>query len=131
METREERLYRKAKKKVAKKKGFYRHLQVYVVVNVFVLLINLYEGQFWDAAPMPLAWGMGLAMHYFSVFGMPGGKMTDEWEDQEIEKEMRKMQNKTSYGRSLPPSKEELDLDDHLDLREPRKMKDYDDRDFV
>lgn len=116
----EDKLYQAAKKKVAKKKGFYKHLQAYVVVNVFILFMNGLYGNLWDAAGLPLAWGMGLAMHYFSVFGMPGGKMTDEWEDREIEKEMSKMRGKKPRR---------SDIDERLDLRELDQR--YEDKDFV
>lgn len=105
-------------------------MQVYVIVNVALFLLIMIDQGHYDAFPVPLLWGVGLAFHYINVFGLPGGKLTDEWEDRETEKELRKLEKR--YGRSMPePPAEKLDLDEHLDLRQREKKADYREDDFV
>ena len=127
----EEKLYKLAQKKVKKKKGFYKHLQAFVMINMALFFIGLVDNDPFQAIPVPILWGIGLGFHYVSVFGLPGGKLTDEWEEKELEKEFDKLRNK--YGKNeLPPQKnDEFDIDDHLDLRQPERLRDYEDRDFV
>lgn len=133
MTDREEKLYRLAQKKVKKKKGFYKHLQAFVFVNLALLLVCLTDQGHYDAYPVPIFWGIGLAFHYVSVFGMPGGKLTDEWEERELEKEFDKLRNRSASSSKPTTSvrSEELDLDEHLELRQKQPQRNYDDRDFV
>lgn len=63
--------YREAKKRVKTIKGFYIHATVYVVVNIFLIFINVKSdsdplniNNFWTA----IFWGIGLAAHGLSVF---------------------------------------------------------------
>lgn len=53
------------------KSDFYRHLVVYVAVNLMLVVINLvtWEGYFWAVWPL-LGWGTGLAIHALRVFGV-------------------------------------------------------------
>lgn len=49
------------------RRDFLGHLSAYVIVNVFLIFINLWvsPGNIWF--PWPLAgWGIGLAFHYFA-----------------------------------------------------------------
>lgn len=131
MSNNEDKLFKLAQKKVRKKKVFYRHLQAFVMVNLALFFIGLMEGQPFEAFPVPVFWGIGLGFHYANVFGLPGGKLTDEWEEQELEKEYEKLKNRFGSKESLSQRKEEFDIDDHLDLKQPQKVKDYEDKDFV
>jgi hypothetical protein len=131
MPNNEDKLFKLAQKKVKKKKAFYRHLQAFVMVNLALFFIGLMENDPFAAIPVPIFWGIGLGFHYVSVFGLPGGKLTDEWEDKELEKEYEKLRNRFEE-KGLPlQQKGEFDIDDHLDLKQPQKLKDYEDRDFV
>ena len=115
---RESLQYKKAKKIVNKKKGFYYHLLSYLAVNVFLLLVS--EG---DSFPVVFAWGIGIVFHYFAVFGMPfTGVGSDEWKDREIQKEMKRLNKKEG-------SKGNWNIDDHLELKELDER--YKDSDFV
>ncbi|MEM1322844.1 MAG: 2TM domain-containing protein [Bacteroidota bacterium] len=111
--------YRQAQKVVKKKKGFYSHLAVYVAVGAFFLLMNLATfdsggREWWFFFPL-LPWGVGLAIHYFGTFGLPGTDiLTKEWEERETEKEMRRLYEQNP----------ELGIDDHLELRDVDEMKD-------
>jgi len=111
--------YRAAKDKVKKKKGFYGHLTAYCVVNVvmfFVILLN--EGSFEWLIPMSF-WGIGLVIHYFSVFGLSGkgGYGTKEWEEKEIRKELEKQGYEPADFEIDDYEEEDLDLEDLRDRR--------------
>jgi hypothetical protein len=65
--------YIRAKKRVDSIKGFYWHLAVYVVVNIFIVTIivsNSHVKLFsLSALSTPLFWGIGLLFHFLGVFG--------------------------------------------------------------
>ncbi len=130
----DQRLYKEARKRVKQKKEFYQNLTSYVCVMPFLIALNLYTSpqHWWFIYPM-LGWGMGLAMHYFKVFGWPGAPyQSPEWEEREIERELRRMSGRRR--RSLPPASEKEDLLSELDRRleaEKVKQKPYDDSDLV
>ena len=112
----EEQRYRQARQLVKKKKAFYSHFFTYLVMGGFFFLLNLFTspGHWWFYWPM-LGWGIGVAIQYLTVFGLPGsGAGSSDWEAREIEKEMGKLD-------AGPPKQRGLDLDDHLELREVEK----------
>lgn len=116
--------YERAQKKVKEKKEFYQHLISYLVMGVFFYILNMMtsSGSSWWYWPM-MGWGIGIAMHYFQVFGIPGiGRIDEEWEQKEIEKELKQ----------LKPRNQEEDVE-YLDLPEleKRKNKDWSEEDLV
>jgi hypothetical protein len=86
----EEIKYRRAKKRVEALRGFYVHLAVYVVVNLFLFLLNIIvsPATLWFFWPL-LGWGIAIGLHAFSVFG-PGRKLGADWEEKKIEEIMEK-----------------------------------------
>lgn len=76
--------YNRAKKRVRQLRGFYIHATVYLAVNVLLIAINLSTspGQIWFFWPL-IGWGIGLAAHGLSVFGL-GGFLGAEWEERKI-----------------------------------------------
>lgn len=98
-----EQQFIKAKKKVKDIKGFYSHLVVYVIVNIFISGIILYgltydgNDDFNEAMSnfgvysTWLFWGIGLFFHWLSVFGFKSflGK---NWEDKKIKEIMEQDQ---------------------------------------
>jgi hypothetical protein len=82
--------YEEAKKQVGEIKSFYTHLFVYIVVNIFLFLINLLtsRGSWWFYWPL-IGWGIGLAAHWFSVFGT-SGKFGRQWEQKKIKEIVEK-----------------------------------------
>ena len=49
------------------RRGFVSHLAAYVIVNVFLIFINLWTSPAFLWFPFPLAgWGIGLAFHYLA-----------------------------------------------------------------
>lgn len=116
-----DRAYKSARRQVKKKKGFYVHFAVYLSVGAFFLLLNLltFEGDWWFFFPL-LPWGIGLGIHYLTVFGFPGTDiLTEEWEKRELDKELYK---RGYDSRKALPS-ESSEYPDELDLSEPRKVK--------
>lgn len=69
----EQERYRKAREQVCRVKDFYAHFTVYVLVNVFLLALNLITspGSLWFYWPL-LGWGIAIAIHAAYVFGVPG-----------------------------------------------------------
>lgn len=85
--------YQEAKKRVKKVKNFYKHLGAYSIMGVFLFLLNITADphDMWFFYPL-MGWGIGLAFHYMSVFGLPFiGSMDKKWEEEKIREEMAKM----------------------------------------
>jgi sensor histidine kinase YesM len=74
--------YERAAKRVNEIKGFYGNLISYCLVIPFLIFVNLYTApQYqWFWWPM-LGWGIGLASHGISVFGI-----SKNWEERQIQK---------------------------------------------
>ncbi len=128
-----EEQFRKAKRRVQAKKGFYAHFVSYLCTISFLFLINLFTSPayWWFFWPM-FGWGIGIASHYFGVFGLPGSRaLSQDWEEREMERELRKMEKQESRFPYLQEenSDSDLDLDEHLKLKELRKN--YDDSELV
>jgi hypothetical protein len=101
----------KARKRIKEQKEFYTHLATYVICGAFFFLLNVVTSPFhwWFVYPM-LGWGIGLATHYFKVFGVPGsGIGSNAWEEKALEREMRRL---TGGGASRTED------DEYLELRE-------------
>jgi hypothetical protein len=122
-------LIEKAKKRVEDKKGFHIHVVSFISVMLFLAGLNymLTPGFLWFLIVLG-GWGIGLVIHYFTVYGFFGLKGPD-WEEKELQNEISKLRELEDY----PIDDEEtLDLDDRLDLKEKIKVrKDYDDEELV
>lgn len=84
--------YLEAQKRVKRLKGFYIHATVYVVVNLFLISINVKSdndhlniNNFWTA----IFWGVGLLGHGLSVF-LPNFILGKNWEEKKIRELMDK-----------------------------------------
>ena len=82
--------YKRAKMRVGAIRGFYQHLQTYVLVNSFLFVLNLLTspGDWWFYWPL-LGWGIGLVSHAVSVYGM-GSLWGKDWEERKIKRIMEK-----------------------------------------
>jgi len=131
--TMSDQIYIQARKRVKQKKKFYKHLAAFVAVGFFFFAMNMYtlvdEGpEIWFFFPL-LPWSVGLVIHYLNVFGFPGsGALTPEWEEKQLEKEMRTLRHKP---RGAFPSKSTRE--DALELKDFAKEKrtDWDKGDLV
>lgn len=117
------RMYDEARKRVKKKKDFYGHLTTYVIVGIFFFVLNMLTNPFdwWFYWPM-LGWGIGLSSHYFSAFGLPGADaLDDDWEEREIQREMRRLEHQTHYRKPLPEATSTAAEEDELELKDYRQ----------
>lgn len=91
MQSYENNAYFKAKERVKEIKEFYGNLISYSIVIPFLIFINYYTFWKFQWFWFPLfGWGLGLAIHAFSVFGYG-----QNWEEKKI-RELMKKQNQQS-----------------------------------
>ncbi len=91
----------KARWRKRRQAAFYHNLRAYVLVNVFLIAINLLttpHGYFWAIWPM-LGWGLGLAFHAAATF-FPNGRKLD-----------RHIRRKVRHKNKHHPHKHKLDGD--------------------
>ena len=87
--TRDEVLRDRAIKRLKKRRDFFAHLLVYVLVNAFFVAIWALtnpDGFFWPIFPMA-AWGIGVVMNAWDVF------INDEFDEEQIRREMDRLQD--------------------------------------
>ena len=91
----EKELYEMAQKRIKEIKGFYVHLLVYVLVNIFIFVLNsniltnkTIHIEFGHLS-LPFFWGIGLFAHWASVFG-PNLFLGKKWEEKKIRELMDK-----------------------------------------
>ena len=80
--------YKRAKKRVEARVGFYIHLTVYLVVGIMLMVINFATSTeyLWFKWPL-FGWGIGVVFHALNVFVFSGASLITE---QMIEREMQK-----------------------------------------
>jgi hypothetical protein len=90
MTDKESEEYKTAKKNVEKKFGFYKHLTIYIIINILLILINLITSpqEIWFIYVTGF-WGIGVICHFLSVFTLTSKKV-ENWKNKEIEKELKK-----------------------------------------
>ena len=88
-----------ARTQAKRERGFYGHLASYLICNAFFVALNLFAspGEIWFIVPM-LGWGVGLASHAVSVFGLPGRGAG--WEEQRV-RELMGEEGSTARLKSL------------------------------
>ena len=121
----QEELYKRARKRVKKKREFRGHLTTYLICSVFLVILNMTTspGYLWCLWAIG-GWGMSILFHYFDAYGYPGQRE----EEEEIQREMDRME----YGRPQPRSGEDfLDLNQPRRERDPELRRNYDDSEFV
>ena len=76
------------------KYGFYKHLAIYVIVNVMLIAINLATApeSLWFIWPL-LGWGVAVGLHALKVFGpKPRDVIVDRLTERELQNEARARQ---------------------------------------
>jgi hypothetical protein len=92
----DKQLYRQAKMRVEAKKGFLIHFAAYLSVNIPLVIIWAVTGAGFPWFLFPLGgWGIGLFIHFLSVFVLPAGRIS-EWEKREIEKEVQRLKRRST-----------------------------------
>ncbi len=97
----EEERYSRAKKKVERIKGFYRHLIVYFSINILITSIHVVNDMrggtsfitaFWDLQTFFtwIPWGVGLMIHGIVAFDIFSFFLGNDWEDKKVKELMEK-----------------------------------------
>ena len=97
----EEQKYIRAKKRVKAIKGFYIHLTVYVLVNIFisgVVVFGLMQSNYTFKDALSnfgvystwVFWGIGMFFHWLGVFGFKSLGLGKDWEEKKIREMMEK-----------------------------------------
>lgn len=81
----DERLERRARRRVGMKLGWFIHAGVYAMVNLMLGALALSNGRHWAVYPA-LGWGLGLAIHGIVVFVLAGNL-----QERMLETERRKL----------------------------------------
>ncbi|MBS3992514.1 MAG: 2TM domain-containing protein [Bacteroidetes bacterium] len=86
--------YFRAKKRVDRIKGFYKHLAIYIIINIFLLVLKYFKDYDfndnfwrWETFNVVFFWGIGLAIHFINVFGF-NFILGKKWEEQKIKELM-------------------------------------------
>ncbi|MGS2741144.1 2TM domain-containing protein [Sinomicrobium sp. M5D2P17] len=100
--TKEEK-YLRAKKRLDRETGFYRHLLWYLVINLLLIGfigVEAYKDgeKFWTFGTFSTAifWGIGVVVHGMSVF-IPNLFLSKEWEKRQIRRYMEKEERRQRW----------------------------------
>ena len=102
----QEQSYIRAKKRVKDIKGFYIHLMVYVLVNLFISGVIIFglsqSGDDFDEIISNFGvystwvfWGIGMFFHWMGVFGFRSLGFGKDWEENKIQELMEKDENRS------------------------------------
>ncbi len=85
--TRDEMIRERAIKRLKKRRDFYGHLLIYVLVNAFLVVIWALtdDGFFWPVFPI-VGWGIGVVMNAWDVFLNP------DFSEEQIRRETERLQ---------------------------------------
>ena len=114
-------LRKKAKKKMEAKMAFYICAIVFPFVAILLLMLSFYLPAvgFWLRLPIPVLI-MVLGILYLFAFGLPStGALSEDWQEEEIEKEMVKSYRQKK-DQLLPL--EELSETEILELKELERL---------
>ena len=84
-------LYRRAAARVTMQRAFYRHVMIYIVVNVLLAAVNLLKdpNHLWFQWGM-LGWGIGLLVHGLNVYSYRcSGSRREQMIQRELERERK------------------------------------------
>ncbi|WP_438001820.1 protein kinase [Sorangium sp. So ce185] len=83
-----------------KRRNFYRHLGVYLIVNAALLTLALVLGVVLWAAIIPLAWGIGVAIHALVAFTAHEDDWAEEAERMELWREHHRRMHEVALARA-------------------------------
>lgn len=110
---------------MAAKREFMIHMFIWIGCSFFLFMINMITSANFPWFLFPtLGWGLGVFIHYLTVFGFPFmNRFERKWEQDEIDRQLRNRGTKTLL------LEEEITEDEYLEL--PEMEKKYDESDFV
>lgn len=94
----EKQRFERARKRVKAVAGFYKHLMVYILVNLFLISMKYFKLEpgerllEFSTFSTAFFWGIGLAFHALSTFGA-NFFLGNDWEEKKINELMNKKQN--------------------------------------
>ena len=113
---------KEAREEVEEIQGFYIHLGVYILVNVFLVVLNLITSPeyFWAIWPM-LGWGVGLGAHAVTIFGLFGIGSQD-WQERRVRELMLQRQRGLSAEQVRQLLREEMRADPQTTNADPDNL---------
>jgi energy-coupling factor transporter transmembrane protein EcfT len=127
-------IYLKTKKRVRAIKWFYAHFGIFVAVMIFLFLINWVTNDhphddWWVIFPF-ISWGLAIAIHALAVFIFSNnGVLGEKWEEKKIKEALEKQGLSIEQKKNI--SEEELNINQHLELKELEKRGNYNEEDLV
>ena len=93
----EDDLRAQAQRRAEAKAGFYIHFGIYVIVNIFLVIVWWLtagvKGEFpWFVFPL-LGWGIGIVAHFLAVYISGGGGFVDKMAENELRKLKEQQRN--------------------------------------
>lgn len=121
-----EDIYDKAHRRVRAKKGFFQHFLAYAFIIGMLYAIMYFEnnGEILPVIIVALAWGIGIAVHYFKTFGTENLDIlgiSPNWEEETLEKEVKKLQRIRALKERIQEEKGLLSDLESLELKEIEK----------
>lgn len=101
MSDKEQQRYEDAKNEVKRMRGFYIHLTVYILVNIFLIYVDNGNNYGFDSIEIAdfytaFFWGIGLFFHWLAVFGR-NFILGKKWEERKIQELMEKERQKRAH----------------------------------
>lgn len=98
MDNTDDESYKRAKKRLEDVKGFYTNLISYIIINIFLFIINIVftPGFWWFLFPL-VFWGIGVIFHFLGVFVFENKVFGRRWEEKKMQEYMEdeiKIKNK-------------------------------------
>lgn len=91
MENYNKKSYYNAKKRVKEVKIFYRSLISYIIINIFLFIINLiFSPGFWWFLFVVAIWGIFIVLQFLRIFVFKNKIFGEDWEDKKIKEYMDK-----------------------------------------
>lgn len=89
MDKNDDEKYKRAKRRLEDVKGFYTNLFSYIVINIFLFIINIVftPGTWWFLFPL-IFWGIGVLFHFLGVFVFEKRVFGKKWEEKKIKEYM-------------------------------------------
>nr|WP_302578877.1 2TM domain-containing protein [Methanobrevibacter arboriphilus] len=91
MENYDKKSYYNAKKRVKEVKIFHRSLISYIIINIFLFIINLiFSPGFWWFLFVVAIWGIFIVLQFLRIFVFKNKIFGEDWEDKKIKEYMDK-----------------------------------------
>jgi len=124
----DEDIYYKAKQKVKAKKGFFYHFLSYafVVAMLYAIMYFDNDGEILPVIIVGLSRGIAIAIHYFKVFGTENLSIlgiNPNWEEEELEQEIKKLRRKRELKQSLRNEQMRLEEIEDFELKDIEEQK--------